>query len=119
MGKGEHLLTQLQNHLVELTSFTEADLCDSTILTDKVYVMTVYKAKGLEFETVIVYNAVDGTYPFFSHKNDEEKQEDKRLFYVAMSRAKKRLLISYCNRFKYFRKELTPFMATIQDFFEQ
>lgn len=82
-------------------------------------VLTVYKAKGLEFETVMVYNAVDGTYPFFSHKNDEEKQEDKRLFYVAMSRAKKRLLISYCNKFKYYRKELTPFMATIQDFFEQ
>ena len=119
MNKGVHLLSQLQNHLLELTSFSEADLCDSTIINDKVYVMTVYKAKGLEFETVIVLNAIDGTYPFFAHSEPDEIQEDKRLFYVAMSRAKKRLYISYCQRFRGWRKRLTPFIDNIRDFFNE
>jgi DNA helicase-2/ATP-dependent DNA helicase PcrA len=119
MNKGVHLLSQLQNHLLELTSFSEADLCDSTIINDKVYVMTVYKAKGLEFETVIVLNAIDGTYPFFAHSEPDEIQEDKRLFYVAMSRAKKRLYISYCQRFRGWRKRLTPFIDNIRGFFKE
>lgn len=119
MGKGVELLTQMQNHLLELTSFSEADLCDSSIVKEKVYVMTPYKAKGLEFETVIIYNAVDGTYPFFMNKDFEKIQEDKRLFYVAMSRAKKRLFISYCERFGRFSKKLTPFIDNIRGYFQE
>jgi DNA helicase-2/ATP-dependent DNA helicase PcrA len=119
MNKGYHLLTQLQNHLLELTSFSEADLCDSSIIDEKVYVMTAYKAKGLEFETVIVFNAITGTYPFFMHKDFEQIQEDKRLFYVAMSRAKKRLFISYCERSGRYSKRITPFIDNIRGYFKE
>jgi DNA helicase-2/ATP-dependent DNA helicase PcrA len=119
MNKGYHLLTQLRNHLLELTSFSEADLCDSSIIDEKVYVMTAYKAKGLEFETVIVFNAITGTYPFFMHKDFEQIQEDKRLFYVAMSRAKKRLFISYCERSGRYSKRITPFIDNIRGYFKE
>ena len=105
----------MQIHLSELTTFNESDLCESDIVSEKVYIMTVYKAKGLEFENVIIYDAVEGTYTFFCSKTDAEKMEDKRLFYVAMSRAKKRLWISY-HTGKY--KQLTPFMNSIRNYFD-
>ena len=113
--KANHLRTEMQIHLSELTTFNESDLCESDIVSEKVYIMTVYKAKGLEFENVIIYDAVEGTYPFFCSKTDAEKMEDKRLFYVAMSRAKKRLWISYHTG---YYKQLTPFMNSIRNYFD-
>lgn len=61
------------------------------------FVSTVHKAKGLEFENVIIYEATDGVYPFFDKKTPEEIRESARLFYVAMTRAKKRLHITYAE----------------------
>lgn len=116
-GKADHLRTQLQSHCSELSTFNESDLCDSKIIKEKVYVMTVHKAKGLEFETIIVFGAVDGMYPFFRSRTDEERKEDKRVFYVALSRAKKRLYVSYHDNANRYPKKLTPFMKCIQDKF--
>lgn len=113
--KANHLRTEMQIHLSELTTFNESDLCESDIVSEKVYIMTVYKAKGLEFENVIIYDAVTGTYPFLFNKTDAEEMEDKRLFYVAMSRAKKRLWISYHTG---YGKQLTRFMETIRKYFD-
>ena len=59
--------------------------------------ITVHKAKGLEFENVIIFEATDGVYPFFDKKTPEEIRESARLFYVAMTRAKKRLHITYAE----------------------
>lgn len=117
-GKDTHLRNQLMNHMVELNTFTEADLCDSDIIKENVYVLTVHKAKGLEFETVIVHSAVDGTYPHFKHEEEKEKQEDRRVFYVAMSRAKKRLVISFHRWFYSKERHLTPFMDCVIDRFD-
>lgn len=116
-GKADFLRTQLQFHCSELSTFNESDLCDSDIIKEKVYVMTVYKAKGLEFETIIVYSAAEGMYPFFLSKTTEEIQEDKRVFYVALSRAKKRLYVSSYETAYGRKKGLTPFMRYIQDKF--
>jgi len=116
-GKADHLRAQLQSHCPELSTFNESDLCDSDIIKEKVYVMTVYKAKGLEFETIIVYSAAEGMYPFFLSKSIEEIQEDKRVFYVALSRAKKRLYISSYETAYGRPKGLTPFMRYIKDKF--
>lgn len=88
------LITHFSNHLMDLSTYREADLCSSSSLKEKLFVSTVHKAKGLEFENVIVMRAVTGRYPHFAHKTYSQKEEDKRLFYVAISRAMKRLIVS-------------------------
>ena len=72
---------------------------------------TMHGAKGLEFETVFIIGANEGTMPYKKAKLDGEIEEERRLFYVAMTRAKKQLIISYtkekngksipCSRFLY------------------
>lgn len=59
--------------------------------------LEVHKAKGLEFEDVIIFEATDDVYPFFDKKTPEEIKKSVRLFYVAMIRAKKRLHITYAD----------------------
>jgi DNA helicase-2/ATP-dependent DNA helicase PcrA len=59
-----------------------------------VYLMTMHNAKGLEFPTVIV-TGVNGSYlPFFMQKSPSDREEERRLFYVASTRAIHQLVIS-------------------------
>lgn len=60
-----------------------------------VNLMTMHAAKGLEFDTVFVIEANEGSCPYKKATADEEIEEERRLFYVAMTRAKRKLAISY------------------------
>ena len=60
-----------------------------------VNLMTIHAAKGLEFDTVFVIEANEGSCPYKKAIADEEIEEERRLFYVAMTRAKRKLVISY------------------------
>jgi DNA helicase-2/ATP-dependent DNA helicase PcrA len=60
-----------------------------------VNLMTMHAAKGLEFDTVFVIEANEGSCPYKKATTDEEIEEERRLFYVAMTRAKRKLVISY------------------------
>ena len=60
-----------------------------------VNLMTMHAAKGLEFDTVFVIEANEGSCPYNKATADEEIEEERRLFYVAMTRAKRKLVISY------------------------
>ena len=104
--------------MADLSTLKEADLCGSSSITDRVFISTVHKAKGLEFDNVIVFDAVDGKYP--STYGDEN--EEARKFYVAISRARQRLVITYCHNAvtpwgRWYTKQLTPFMDSIKKFF--
>lgn len=118
------LIEQLNRHCMELNTLKEADLCNSHSIDDRIFVSTVHKAKGLEFDNVIVFDAVDGRYPnFYSKDNPRLLAEDARKFYVAMSRAKRRLIVASSLNFIDYRnqlrpRELTPFMKPIEHFFE-
>ena len=118
------LAVQLGNHIVELNTMKEADLCNSRSIDDRIFVSTVHKAKGLEFDNVIVFDAVEGRYPNYYHQNNASMvAEDARKFYVAMTRAKKRLYISMCQTRMDYRnqpqkRELTRFMNPIEKFFD-
>lgn len=90
------LKEQLNAHIMEMTTFKEADLCGSSTIDDRIFVTTIHKAKGLEFDNVIVFDVVDGRLPsYFNQNNPKGLAEDARKLYVAMSRAKKRLVITY------------------------
>ena len=57
--------------------------------------MTIHAAKGLEFDTVFIIQANEGQIPYKKAKEDQEIEEERRLFYVAMTRAKNMLKICY------------------------
>ncbi len=62
-------------------------------------VMTLHSAKGLEFPVVAVPGLEDGLLPHFNaQKTPEEVEEERRLLYVGMTRAEKRLILSCCGR---------------------
>ena len=61
---------------------------------DKVPIITIHQAKGLEFDVVFIAGAVDGEIPSYLSERDGRLEEEKRLFYVAMTRAKQELYIS-------------------------
>lgn len=116
------LVSQLSDYYSVLETLHEADFCDSETMKEKVYVITVHKAKGLEFDNVIVFDAVAGRYPGAFNKSEKQDAEDARRFYVALSRAKRRILVACCmertDRYGHPQKcEITPFMSPIMKFF--
>ena len=60
-----------------------------------VHFMTMHGAKGLEYHTVFIVGANEKVVPYKKAETPEEIEEERRMFYVAMTRAKKRLVISY------------------------
>lgn len=60
-----------------------------------VRLMTLHSAKGLEFDTVFLVEANEGKMPYKKAKTDAETEEERRLFYVGMTRAKEVLKVSY------------------------
>ena len=62
---------------------------------DGVRLMTMHAAKGLEFDTVYIIEANEGQIPYKKALKEQGVEEERRLFYVAMTRAKELLKISY------------------------
>ena len=116
--KSRTLYAQLQRYLVHINSLKEADLCSSDVVRDRVFLSTVHKAKGLEFDNVVIADVRDGVYPFFKSSTPEAKEEDARKFYVALSRAKKTITITWPleNDWGYSCRE-SPFLAGIREDF--
>lgn len=87
----------LSGFLEESALYTEADSDDGT--EDKVTLMTVHSAKGLEFENVFIIGLEDGIFPGSrSFDNEDDMEEERRLAYVAITRAKKQLYITSARR---------------------
>ena len=61
----------------------------------RVRLMTVHQAKGLEFPVVFVIGAAEGLFPTQRSIDDGDVEEERRLFYVASTRAMDLLIISY------------------------
>ena len=64
-----------------------------------VKILTMHSAKGLEFDTVFVAGCEDAVVPwsFGSRAGERDEQEELRLLYVAMTRAKERLLVTHAR----------------------
>ena len=122
-ASGTSLAEQLHSHYLDLSTLKEADLCGSGSTGERVFISTVHKAKGLEFDTVFVYAAVDGRYPSAFSNNYGDVNEEARKFYVALSRARHRLIITYSQQYttpwgRTYQQKLTPYMESIMPYFE-
>ena len=92
---GGYMLT---HYLSEVSLLTDMDEDDSEG-DNKVTLMTVHAAKGLEFETVFVVGLEEELFPSsMSMESPRQIEEERRLFYVAMTRAKKHLFLTFAKR---------------------
>ena len=116
----------LDENVHEYLKYKEADL----FLEDqmKITIATIHKAKGLEFDNVYIPNCVEDNFPFIYTQSkptppeqNTATQEEARLLYVALTRAKKRLVLSMADHFGYgnkaFPKDPSRFIRSIQDMF--
>ena len=121
-ASGRSLATQLSSHIQDLCTMKEADLCGAASMTERVFVSTVHKAKGLEFDHVIVYDAVEGKFPSIYANTRQGGEEEARKFYVAISRARRRLVVSYSHQTvsrwgRTYSRILSPYVKGIAHFF--
>ncbi len=91
----------LSSYLQTIALLTDQD--DEKQGRDYISLMTVHTAKGLEFTTVFVAGLEENLFPsYLANGSVEELEEERRLFYVAITRAKKYLVLSYAgSRYQY------------------
>lgn len=99
---------QLEDGDPSLSNFLEnialsADTQENDEEGDKVSLMTIHLSKGLEFPIVYIVGLEEGLFPSFMSSNSrEELEEERRLFYVALTRAEKQAFFSYAvSRFQW------------------
>jgi len=114
----------LDNFLAEVSLYTDLDAYKE--IEDKITLMTLHAAKGLEFDAVFMVGLEDGLFPLARTFEDPmELEEERRLFYVGATRARKYLNLSMAtvrNRFgesesmpSRFLKELPPELVELAD----
>ncbi len=105
----------LSGFLEEIELVADVDKYDDT--ADAVVLMTVHSAKGLEFPTVFLAGMEDGIFP--SQRNigePDEMQEERRLAYVAITRAKKQLYVTHAKeRLMYGRSSYNPLSSFVRE----
>lgn len=94
--QGRHEQPTLEAFLEEVALLTDVDrLADDR---RQVTLMTCHSAKGLEFPVVFLAGLEDGLFPLIRQSGGEDDlEEERRLFYVGLTRAEKRAFISYCS----------------------
>lgn len=97
----QHDDTSLYAYLNRITLLSRDDLDDGEADKGKVNLMTVHASKGLEFPVVFIAGAEEGLMPHaraVEEGGDNAIEEERRLFYVAVTRARDRLFISSCRK---------------------
>ena len=83
------------DHVQEYTEALRLKERQRSLKQEGVRLMTIHAAKGLEFDAVFIIEANEGRIPYKKAKTEKETEEERRLFYVAMTRAKELLKICY------------------------
>ena len=97
--EGEEL-TILPDYLAEISLLTDQDT-DKESDQNKITLMTIHAAKGLEFKAVFIVGMEEELFPSPFCTSERELEEERRLFYVAITRAEERCFISYSkSRFR-------------------
>ncbi|MGN0346760.1 MAG: UvrD-helicase domain-containing protein [Lachnospiraceae bacterium] len=94
----EHPENGLSEFLEEVALVSDLDNMDGEV--SKVVLMTIHSAKGLEFPNVYISGMEDGVFPGYmtiNNGSDEDMEEERRLAYVAITRAMNHLTISYAK----------------------
>ena len=99
-------LNSLEQFLEETSLVADTDAWETE--TDRVTLMTLHAAKGLEFPAVFIVACEQGLLPHERSRHDEEKlEEERRLLFVGITRAREELQISYAQ-YRAFRGQACP-----------
>lgn len=99
--------------LLRYTTLSSTQLDASTAEKPKIPIITIHQAKGAEFDYVFLAGMSDGVFPVWQAEQKGRLEEEKRLFYVAVTRAKKQLFVSW-SQFRYGRyQHESPFLQAL------
>lgn len=101
------------NHIEEYSAELKRQIEYRNDKKDAISLMTMHGAKGLEFDTVFVIGVNEGISPYKKAETKEELEEERRMFYVAMTRAKRRLVISYTKERNGKRMEQSRYISEL------
>ena len=100
----------------EVSLLKESDALDER--ADRIALMTLHSSKGLEFKNVFIVGLEDGLLPLSKAENQEEIEEERRLLYVGITRAKQRLFLCRALKRRLYGKtehfEISPFLEKIE-----
>ncbi|OQX21059.1 MAG: hypothetical protein BWK80_34625 [Desulfobacteraceae bacterium IS3] len=95
----------------------DADIHD--VNAEKVTLMTLHASKGLEFPVVFITGCENDLIPFSRPDKKTDTDEERRLFYVAMTRAKEQLFLTHVKTRtvygKSLEREISPFVSDIEE----
>ena len=109
----------LSRYLVDVSLHSDIDEWDAS--SQRVSLMTLHNAKGLEFDTVFITGLEDGLIPHYKSKFEmDQYEEERRLLYVGITRARQKLFLTYAQQRPTFRGGLmytmiSPFFREIPD----
>ena len=104
----QQILEDMSRNDVDIENLSVEDLGLFARKDDSLHLLTMHRSKGLEFEAVALIDLHDGKLPHFSATTNEDREESKRLFYVAITRAKR--LLMYFTDHSHYRNSPTPFL---------
>ena len=84
---------------------------DGEMWARPIHLMTALRAKGKEFDTVVMLDVNDGIWPSVHAETESQKEQERRLFYVAMTRAKTRLVMTLSGRIDDKTMARSPFIS--------
>ena len=100
----------------EVSLLKESDTIDSR--ADRISLMTLHSSKGLEFNCIFIAGLENGLIPLYKAETEKELEEEKRLLYVGMTRAKQLLFLTRAKKRHIFgrmeNREISPFLEKIE-----
>lgn len=101
--------------LLTITTLSNSEIDRSISRENKIPIITVHQAKGLEFESVFLCGMNEGDFPSFFNMDNEGLREEARLFYVAITRAKDKLYITNHKLRQGRKKNKSKFVSWIDE----
>ncbi|MDB2290654.1 3'-5' exonuclease, partial [Halorubrum ezzemoulense] len=103
---------RLEDLLAHLTLWGEAETPEGK---EVVTISTYHSAKGLEFEGFICTDVHNNAFPPFFARDPAERRESRRLLYVGMTRAERRLVLTYPKIDREYERSITPFLEGVEE----
>ena len=99
-------------HFLRYTTLSNTEL-DLLLQKQQIPIITVHQAKGSEFDYVFLAGLQENDFPIFNAEENGCLAEEARLFYVAITRAKKKLFLSWCQNNNGRYRRMSRFLKSI------
>lgn len=110
-------LVTLSDYLEDISLLSNNDVTDEEDASNRIAMMTVHTAKGLEFPYVVIAGMEENLFPSINMMSSaKDIEEERRLFYVALTRAQKDVVLTYCHsRFRNGRHEYNSLSRFVRE----